>query len=95
MGGKGSPKSGRNSGYEARASHDESHPDEGFLRGIRAYVMDQKGDENHDEIKSKGHPELRKGNEKNVSIVSLNHRKVKPHFGDARSFPSSSTHGGG
>jgi hypothetical protein len=35
--------------------------------------VNEKGNENHDEIERKGHPELGEGNEENVPIVSLIH----------------------
>jgi hypothetical protein len=35
--------------------------------------VNEKGEEHHDEIERKGHPELGERNEENVSIVSLIH----------------------
>jgi hypothetical protein len=40
---------------------------------MRADPVDEEGDENHDEIEGKGHPEHGQGNKENVVIVSLTH----------------------
>jgi hypothetical protein len=43
------------------------------LIGKGADVVNEKGEEYHDEIERKGYPELGKRNEENVRVVSLIH----------------------